>query len=32
MFLHREFNANTGKILRVKKNNELLIYLDGITL
>ena len=25
MFLHREFATNTGKILRVKKNNELVI-------
>ena len=25
MFLHREFTTNTGKILRVKKNNELVI-------
>ena len=23
MFLHREFTTNTGKILKVKKNNEL---------
>ena len=26
MFLHREFTTNTGEILRVKKNNELVIY------
>ena len=32
LFLHREFTTNTGKILRVKKNNELVIYLDGIAL
>ena len=25
MFLHREFTTNTGKILRVKKNNEFVI-------
>ena len=25
MFLHKEFTTNTGKILRVKKNNELVI-------
>ena len=25
IFLHGEFTANTGKILRAKKNNELVI-------